>query len=162
MRRFNFWHFHQFCISQYRKGLLLARGPSRCGAQFGLIGQIGLKPALFLCEKQIVTAIAENNSISVCVYGICVLTKLAYRSSVLTTSNATSSILRVIVRPFNNNFFCFSYFKMQLILEIYIFFMNRLSLTSCKRSCCCKSWKVGFSKQFGFSQEVKMLLLRKT
>ena len=48
MRRFNFWHFHLFCISQYRKGLPLARGPLRCGAQFGLIGQIGLKPALFV------------------------------------------------------------------------------------------------------------------
>ena len=35
-----------FCISQYRKILPLARGPLRCGAQFGLIGQIGLKPAL--------------------------------------------------------------------------------------------------------------------
>ena len=43
MHRFNFWHFHLFCISQYRKGLPLARGPLRCGAQFG---QIGLKPAL--------------------------------------------------------------------------------------------------------------------
>ena len=43
MHRFNFWHFHLFCISQYRKGLPLARGPLRCGAQFGLIG---LKPAL--------------------------------------------------------------------------------------------------------------------
>ena len=47
MRRFNFWRFHLFCISQYRKGLPLARGPLRCGAQFGLIGQIGLKPALY-------------------------------------------------------------------------------------------------------------------
>ena len=46
MRRFNFWHFHLLCISQYRKGLPLARGPLRCGARFGLIGQIGLKPAL--------------------------------------------------------------------------------------------------------------------
>ena len=46
MHRFNFWHFHLFCISQYRKGLPLARGPLRCGAQFRLIGQIGLKPAL--------------------------------------------------------------------------------------------------------------------
>ena len=50
MRRFNFWHFHQFCISQYRKGLPSARGPLRCGAQFGLIGQIGLKPALYLAK----------------------------------------------------------------------------------------------------------------
>ena len=30
----------------YRKGVPLARGPLRCEAQFGLIGQIGLKPAL--------------------------------------------------------------------------------------------------------------------
>ena len=45
MRRFNFWHFHLFCISQHRKGLPLARGPLRCGAQFGLIG---LTPALLL------------------------------------------------------------------------------------------------------------------
>ena len=48
MHRFNFWHYHLFRISQYRKGLPLARGPLTSGAQFGLIGQIGLKPALVL------------------------------------------------------------------------------------------------------------------